>query len=85
MTRRDYYTLFNLLDEGFTDSGDAIDAKKLIAYIRMVVGIRKLKLNEDKTKVMSQSNAQRVTGVIVNKKNATAKDLSRQGATRSIL
>lgn len=54
--------------DDMTFSGDAIDAKKLIAYIRMVVGTRKLKLNEDKTKVMSQGNAQRVTGVIVNKK-----------------
>lgn len=59
--------------DDMTFSGDDFNVRNLINYIGMVVGKRKFKLNEKKTKVMGQGTVQRVTGVVVNKKLQVSK------------
>ena len=53
--------------DDMTFSGDDVDVNRLITYVRMLVSLRHLKLNEEKTKVMRRGCSQRVTGVVVNK------------------
>lgn len=53
--------------DDMTFSGEFIAVEKLIKYIRMLVGNRHFKLNDDKTKVMRRGCRQVVTGVTVNK------------------
>lgn len=53
--------------DDMTFSGEYIVVEKLIKYIRMLVGSRHFKLNDNKTKVMRRGSRQVVTGVVVNK------------------
>jgi RNA-directed DNA polymerase len=48
-------------------SGD-FDANELLTFVREVVGRHGLAINSEKTKLMSQSTRQSVTGIVVNKK-----------------
>lgn len=59
--------------DDMTFSGEHVDVAKLITYVRMLVTTRHLKLNEEKTKVMTRGCAQRVTGVVVNEKLQVSK------------
>ena len=60
--------------DDMTFSGENVNVKRLIAYIKMLVSSRHLKLNDEKTKVMSRGRAQRVTGVVVNDKLQVPKE-----------
>lgn len=53
--------------DDLTFSGDDVDVSRVIAYVKMLIAPRHLKLNEEKTKVMRKGASQRVTGVVVNK------------------
>lgn len=53
--------------DDMTFSGNGIDVGRLIAYVKMLVGARHLKLNDEKTKVMRRGCSQRVTGIVVNR------------------
>lgn len=59
--------------DDMTFSGENVEVDKLITYVRMLVATRHLKLNEEKTKVMTRGCAQRVTGVVVNEKLQVSK------------
>ena len=54
--------------DDMTFSGDNVNVSRLISYVKMLVGTRHLKLNDEKTKVMGRGCSQRVTGVVVNKR-----------------
>lgn len=60
--------------DDMTFSGDEIDVERIISYVKMLVESRKLKLNEEKTKVMGRGTSQRVTGVVVNEKIQVSKE-----------
>ena len=53
--------------DDMTFSGEFIAVDKLVKFVRMLVGTRKFKLNDVKTKVMRRGTCQMVTGVVVNK------------------
>ena len=53
--------------DDMTFSGKDLEVNRIIAYVKMLIRSRHLKLNEEKTKVMSRGCSQRVTGVVVNK------------------
>lgn len=53
--------------DDMTFSGDYIAVDKLVKFVRMLVGTRHFKLNDEKTKVMRKGTCQMVTGVVVNK------------------
>lgn len=53
--------------DDLTFSGEYIDVNRLVKYVRMLVGTRRFKLNDEKTKVMRKGSCQMVTGVVVNK------------------
>ena len=52
--------------DDMTFSSDNLDVAHLMAYVKMIVGTKHLKLNEEKTKVMGRGSAQNVTGIVVN-------------------
>lgn len=53
--------------DDLTFSGEYIDVDRLVKYVRMLVGTKRFKLNDEKTKVMRKGACQMVTGVVVNK------------------
>ena len=54
--------------DDLTFSGENVDVRRLIKYIRMLISTKKFILNDTKTNVMTRGCAQRVTGIIVNDK-----------------
>ena len=52
--------------DDMTFSADNMDVAHLMAYVKMIVETRHLKLNEEKTKVMGRGSCQNVTGIVVN-------------------
>lgn len=54
--------------DDMTFSGDSFSISHLITYVKMLVGTKSYKLNEEKTKVMRRGCCQKVTGVVVNEK-----------------
>ena len=61
--RRIMYTRYA---DDMTFSSNDMDVTRLIAYVKMMVETRHLKLNQQKTKVMGRGCSQNVTGVVVN-------------------
>lgn len=59
--------------DDMTFSGDSFSVSHLIAYVKMLVGTRHYKLNEEKTNVMRKGCCQKVTGVVVNDKIQVSK------------
>lgn len=49
-------------------SSNDIDIKHLISYVKMKIEHKGYRLNEEKTKIMSQGMRQNVTGIVVNNK-----------------
>lgn len=48
-------------------SGNDVNVSGLITYVKMLLNLKRLKLNDEKTKVMRRGCSQRVTGIVVNK------------------
>lgn len=59
--------------DDMTFSGKSFSVSHLITYIRMVVGTKHYKLNDEKTNVMKKGCCQKVTGVVVNDKLQVSK------------
>lgn len=71
--------------DDLTFSGEYIDVNRLVKYVRMLVGTRRFKLNDEKTKVMRKGSCQMVTGVVVNKILQTPKNIERKFDKRYII
>ncbi len=63
--------------DDITFSGN-FDVGKLIYFVRQVVTAEKLKLNENKTRLMEKHQRQEVTGIVVNKKLQAPRNKRRQ-------
>lgn len=62
--RKIMYTRY--ADDMTFSSDNNMDVSHLMAYVRMIVETKHLKLNEKKTKVMGRGSSQNVTGIVVN-------------------
>ena len=60
--------LYTRYADDMTFSGDNLSPRRIIAYVRVVIWSKRLRLNDEKTKVMGKGMAQTVTGVVVNEK-----------------
>ena len=59
--------------DDMTFSGECISISHLISYVKMLVGTKHFKLNEEKTNIMGRGSCQKVTGIVVNEKIQVSK------------